>query len=80
MLAKKTIMIYGNDSAINQIPDNGGVGINVTFLTIEESAFLKVILNNIIEENKHSFLLTNLQKLELLNKLNTSVLYETPTN
>jgi hypothetical protein len=80
MLAKKTIVIYGKNSAINQIANNGGVGISVKFLTIEENAFLKVIMDRIIEENKHSHLLTKLEKLELFNKLNTSVLYETPTN
>ena len=76
MLAKKIIRVYGKSNAIEQIENNGGIGISVKFLTIEETSFLRVVMSNIIEENTHSHLLKQEQKLELLNKLKTSVLYE----
>ena len=76
MIAKKIIMIYGKSDAMSQIEDNGGIGISVKFLTIEETSFLRVVMNRIIEENRHSHLLTTKQKFELLTKLEKSVLYE----
>ena len=76
MLAKKIIRVYGKSNAIEQIENNGGIDISVKFLTIEETSFLRVVMSNIIEENTHSHLLKQEQKLELLNKLKTSVLYE----
>lgn len=76
MLAKKIITVYGKSDAIAQIENDGGIGISVKFLTIEEVAFLRVMLNRIIEENTHSHLITQKQKFELLTKLENSVLYE----
>ena len=78
MIAKKIIMIYGQSDAMSQIEDNGGIGISVKFLTIDEIAFLRVMMSRIIEENTHSHLLNQEQKFELLTKLEKSVLYETP--
>lgn len=77
MLAKKIIRVYGKEDAIAPIANDGGIGISVKFLTVDEVAFLRVMLNRIIDENTHSHLITAKQKLELLNKLEKSVLYET---
>ena len=76
MIAKKIIRVYGKSNAIEHIENNGGIGISVKFLTIEETAFLRVVMSRIIEENTHSHLLTTKQKFELLTKLEKSVLYE----
>jgi len=76
MIAKKIITVYGKPDAISQIENDGGIGISVKFLTIDEVAFLKFLLNKIIEENTHSHLITQKQKFELLTKLEKSVLYE----
>ena len=76
MIAKKIIQVYGKSNAIEQIENNGGIGISVKFLTIEETSFLRVVMSSIIEENTYSHLLKQEQKIELLNKLKTSVLYE----
>ena len=76
MIAKKIITVYGKSDAISQIENDGGIGISVKFLTIDEVAFLRLLLNKIIEENTHSHLITTKQKFELLTKLEKSVLYE----
>ncbi len=77
MLATKTIIVYGDDSIINQIKDESGVGISVKFLTIDEIAFLRVVIKNIIENDSYSYLMNDDELLELYKKLNqSSVLYE----
>ena len=76
MIAEKIITVYGKSDAMSQIEDNGGIGISVKFLTIDEVAFLRLMMNRIIEENTHSHLITQKQKFELLTKLEKSVLYE----
>ena len=76
MIAKKIITVYGKSDAISQIENDGGIGISVKFLTIDEVAFLRLLMNRIIEENTHSHLITQKQKYELLTKLEKSILYE----
>jgi hypothetical protein len=77
MLATKTIMVYGDDSIINQIKDDGGIYTSVKFLSIDEIAFLRVVIKNIIENDSYSYLMNDDQLLELYKKLNqSSVLYE----
>lgn len=76
MIAKKIITVYGKSDAIATIENDGGIGISVKFLTIDEVAFLRFLLNKIIEENTYSHLITQKQKYELLTKLEKSVLYE----
>lgn len=76
MIAKKIITVYGKSDAMSQIENDGGIGISVKFLTIDEVAFLRFLLNKIIEENTYSHLITQKQKYELLTKLEKSVLYE----
>lgn len=76
MIAKKIITVYGKADAISQIENDGGIGISVKFLTIDEVAFLRLLMNRIIEENTHSHLITQKQKYELLTKLEKSILYE----
>lgn len=79
MLTTKTIRVYGDDSVINQIKDDSGIYTSVKFLTIDEIAFLRVVIKSIIEKDSHSYLMTDNQLLELYKKLNqSSVLYETP--
>lgn len=81
MLAKKTIVVYGDDNVVNQIKDNGGATTSVKFLTIDEIAFLRVVIKRIIEKDSHSYLMSDNELLELYKKLNqSSVLYETPEN
>ena len=77
MLAKKTIVVYGDDNVINQIKDESGVGTSVKFLTIDEIAFLRVVIKNIIENDSYSYLMNDDELLELYKKLTqSSVLYE----
>lgn len=76
MIAKKIITVYGKSDAIAPIEHDGGIGISVKFLTIDEIAFLRFLLNKIIEENTYSHLITQKQKYELLTKLEKSILYE----
>lgn len=76
MLAKKIIEVYGRKDDMSQIKDNGGIDITVKFLTIQEAAFLRMVLRGMIEGNTHNHLMTQEEKIELLNKLKTSVLYE----
>lgn len=79
MLTTKTIRVYGDDSVINKIQDDSGIYTSVKFLTIDEIAFLRVVIKSIIEKDSHSYLMTDNQLLELYKKLNqSSVLYETP--
>ena len=79
MLATKTIRVYGDDSVINQLKDDSGIYTSVKFLTIDEIAFLRVVIKSIIEKDSHSYLMTDDQLLELYKKLiQSSVLYETP--
>lgn len=81
MLTTKTIRVYGDDSVINQIKDDSGIYTSVKFLTIDEIAFLRVVIKSIIEKDSHSYLMTDDQLLELYKKLTqSSVLYETPNN
>jgi hypothetical protein len=77
MLAKKTIVVYGDDFVINQIKDESGVGTSVKFLTIDELAFLRVVVKKMIETNSHSHLLNDDELINLYVKLTqSSVLYE----
>jgi hypothetical protein len=77
MLAKKTIVVYGDDNVVNQIKDESGVGTSVKFLTIDEIAFLRVVIKNIIENDSYSYLMNDDDLFELYKKLNqSSVLYE----
>jgi hypothetical protein len=76
MLAKKIIEVYGRENDMSQIPNNGGIDISVKFLTIHEASFLRIVLRGMIEGNTHNHLMTQEEKLQLLNKLKTSVLYE----
>lgn len=76
MLAKKIIEVYGRENDMSQIPNNGGIDISVKFLNIHEASFLRMVLRGMIEGNTHNHLMTQEEKLELLNKLKTSVLYE----
>jgi hypothetical protein len=79
MLTTKTIRVYGDDSVINQLKDDSGIYTSVKFLTIDEIAFLRVVIKSIIEKDSHSYLMTDDQLLELYKKLiQSSVLYETP--
>jgi hypothetical protein len=81
MLAKKTIVVYGDDNVVNQIKDNGGATTSVKFLSIDEIAFLRVVIKNIIENDSYSHLMNDKELLELYKKLTqSSVLYETPEN
>jgi hypothetical protein len=77
MLTTKTIRVYGDDSVINQLKDDSGIYTSVKFLTIDEIAFLRVVIKSIIEKDSHSYLMTDDQLLELYKKLiQSSVLYE----
>ena len=76
MLAKKIIEVYGRENDMSQIPNNGGIDISVKFLNIHEASFLRMVLRGMIEGNTHNHLMTQEEKLQLLNKLKTSVLYE----
>ena len=79
MLTTKTIRVYGDDSVINKIQDNSGIYTSVKFLTIDEIAFLRVVIKSIIEKDSHSYLMTDNQLLKLYKKLTqSSVLYDTP--
>ena len=79
MLTTKTIRVYGDDSVINQLKDDSGIYTSVKFLTIDEIAFLRVVIKSIIEKDSHSYLMNDNQLLELYKKLiQSSVLYETP--
>lgn len=81
MLTTKTIRVYGDDSVINQIKDDSGIYTSVKFLTIDEIAFLRVVIKRIIEKDSHSYLMSDNELLELYKKLTqSSVLYETPEN
>lgn len=77
MLAKKTIVVYGDDNVVNQIKDESGVGTSVKFLTIDEIAFLRVVVKKMIETNSHSHLLNDDELINLYVKLTqSSLLYE----
>jgi len=76
MIAKKIIELYGRENDITQIQNNGGIDITVKFLTIHEASFLRTVLRGMIDENTHGHLMRQEEKIELLNKLKTSVLYE----
>lgn len=77
MLAKKTIVVYGDDNVVNQIKDNGGATTSVKFLSIDELAFLRVVVKKMIETNSHSHLLNDDEMINLYVKLTqSSVLYE----
>ena len=76
MIAKKIIEVYGRENDLSQIPNNGGIDITVKFLTIHEASFLRTVLRGMIDENTHGHLMRQEEKIELLNKLKTSVLYE----
>jgi hypothetical protein len=76
MLTKKIIEVYGKENDMSQIPNNGGIDISVKFLNIHEASFLRMVLRGMIEGNTHNHLMTQEEKLQLLNKLKTSVLYE----
>ncbi len=74
MLATKTIMVYGDDSIINQIKDESGVGTSVKFLTIDEIAFLRVVIKNIIENDSYSYLM-NVPAYYISAYMNNSMTY-----
>lgn len=76
MIKKKIIEVYGREQDVCQIKDNGGIDISVKFLTILEASFLRTVLRSMIDGNTHGHLMTQEEKIELLNKLKTSVLYE----
>lgn len=76
MIAKKIIELYGREKDMTQIPNNGGIDITVKFLTIHEASFLRIVVDSMIEGNTHGHLMRQEEKIELLNKLKTSVLYE----
>ena len=77
MLAKKIIELYGRKEDICQIKDNGGSDISVKFFTIDEIAFLRVVIKNIIENDSYSYLMNDDELLELYKKLTqSSILYE----
>ncbi len=76
MLAKKIIEVYGRKDDMSQIKDNGGIEITVKFLNIHEASFLRIVLTGMIDGNTHGHLMTQEEKIQLLNKLKTSVLYE----
>jgi len=77
MLAKKTIVVYGDDNVVNQIKDNGGIYTSVKFLSIDEIAFLRLVIKRIIEKDSHSYLLNDGELLNLYVKLTqSSLLYE----
>lgn len=77
MLAKKTIMVYGDDFVINQIKDESGVNTSVKFLSIDEIAFLRVVIKNIIKNDSYSHLMNDKELQNLYNKITqSSVLYE----
>ena len=81
MLAKKTIVVYGDDSVINQIKDDGGIDTSVKFFTVDEIAFLRVVIKYIIEKDSYSHLMNNDELQKLIVKLTQySVLYEIPRN
>ena len=67
MLTTKTIRVYGDDSVINQIKDDSGIYTSVKFLTIDEIAFLRVVIKRIIEKDSHSYLMSDNELLELSN-------------